>query len=265
MSGFTKLFSAITSSSIWNEEDHTRLVWITMLAMADSRGIVHASVGGLAHTARVSREECQKAINVLLSPDADSRSPEHEGRRIEKIDGGFLLLNYAKYREARSDDERRIYMKEYMKEYRKQRVNNRKQKLTAVSRGKPPLAQAEAEAEKEEIHSSPPTSSEGGKFSLWFKSLLPEDHKLTGDWEHNWAKVYEDMLRLDKRSKDEIKAVCQWARTDSFWRANFLSPLKLRDKNREGVQYFDVFKAKMDSDNAPKNGKHIPNSVQVRL
>src|SRR5688572_4159788 len=119
MSGFTKLFSAITSSSIWNEDDVTRLVWITMLAMADANGVVYASVGGLAHTARVNRDACEKAIGKLESPDPDSRSPEFEGRRIKKVEGGFLLLNYAKYREARSEDERRLYMREYMKEYRK--------------------------------------------------------------------------------------------------------------------------------------------------
>jgi len=150
MAGFTKLCSCITSSSIWNEDDKTRIVWITMLAMCEPSGLVPASVGGLAHVARVTREDCETALKILESPDTDSRSPEHEGRRIKRVDGGFLLLNYGKYREARSDDERRAYMREYMKGYRKTGVNKRKQTLDEVSQGKPQLAKEEGEAEAEE-------------------------------------------------------------------------------------------------------------------
>jgi hypothetical protein len=45
---FTKLFSSITESTVWDEPDRVRLVWITMLAMADKHGRVWASVPGLA-------------------------------------------------------------------------------------------------------------------------------------------------------------------------------------------------------------------------
>jgi hypothetical protein len=149
MTGFTKLWSEILTSSIWNEDDKTRLVWITMLAAMGPDYIVRASVGGLAHQARVTREDCEKALHVLRSPDPDSRSREHEGRRIIDIDGGFMILNGGKYREARNQDERKTYMAEYMRNYRKQSVNKSKQSVNTVNHGKPSLAQAEAEAEAE--------------------------------------------------------------------------------------------------------------------
>lgn len=142
MAGFTKLFQEILSSSIWNEDDKTRIVWVTLLAACNQGGVVRASVGGLAHQARVSRDDCFRALEKLSSPDEDSRSEEWDGRRIGKIDGGFLILNYARYRDRRSEDERREYMREYMRKYRKQNVNNSKQ-------SKPGLAYAEAEAEAE--------------------------------------------------------------------------------------------------------------------
>ena len=44
---------------------------------------------------------------------------------------------------------------------------------------------------------------------------------------------------------EAIAKVCKWARSDDFWRANFLTPLKLRDENKQGVKYFDVFMQKM--------------------
>lgn len=152
MPGFTKLFSEIITSSVWNEADKTRIVWITMMASADPYGMVRASVSGLAHIARVDRASCERALEVLSSPDSDSRSPEFEGRRIQKVPGGWLILNYTKYREARHADERKSYMASYMRDYRaKRRVNNNvnesKQALTSVNHSKPRLAKAEAEAE----------------------------------------------------------------------------------------------------------------------
>ena len=152
MTGFTKLFSEIITSSIWSEDDKTRIVWVTMLASCDAQGIVRASVSGLAHIARVNKESCLRALEVLSSPDSDSRSPEFEGRRITKVDGGWIILNHTKYRNARNADERKSYMAKYMREYRaKHRVNshvsNSNALLATVSHGKPQLAQAEAEAE----------------------------------------------------------------------------------------------------------------------
>jgi hypothetical protein len=38
-------------------------------------------------------------------PDADSRTKDNEGRRIETIEGGWLILNYQKYRaQAQAQD-----------------------------------------------------------------------------------------------------------------------------------------------------------------
>jgi hypothetical protein len=96
---FTKLFSSITASTVWCEPDRTRIVWIAMLAMADRKGRVWASIPGLASIARVPVEDCRTAIESFLSPDRDSRTKDNEGKRIEEIDGGWLLLNYEKYRE----------------------------------------------------------------------------------------------------------------------------------------------------------------------
>lgn len=100
--GFVKLYASIITSSIWLEDDATLRVWITMLTTADWEGYVGASVGGLAHVARVSREACVHALEVLEAPDPDSRSEEHEGRRIKKVEGGWMVLNIKKYRDMRS-------------------------------------------------------------------------------------------------------------------------------------------------------------------
>jgi len=115
MDTYTKLFQDILGSSVWDEEDQTRIVWITMLAMADKNGMVRVTARSLARFARVSLEACEKALAVFMAPDKDSRSQEFEGRRIEPADGGWKLLNHAKYRERGRD--RRDYMREYMRNY----------------------------------------------------------------------------------------------------------------------------------------------------
>lgn len=101
MSAFTKLHATILDSSIWQEPAHVRLVWITMLAMADADGVVQASVGGLSHRARVTREECVDALERFRSPDHDSRDGT-TGERIEDVIGGWLLLNHANYRDRQT-------------------------------------------------------------------------------------------------------------------------------------------------------------------
>jgi hypothetical protein len=101
---YTKLFSSITLSTIWREPHTTRIVWITMLALADRNGYVGASVPGLADAARVTLEECQSALATFLAPDPWSRSPEHEGRRIEVTDRGWVVLNHDRYRDMRDED-----------------------------------------------------------------------------------------------------------------------------------------------------------------
>jgi len=136
MSGYTKLFSSILASTIWREDNDTRIVWITMLAMSDKDGIVEASVPGLADLARVSVDGARRSITKLLSPDPDSRSDEQDGRRIEHVEGGWRLVNHAKYRAKMGEEERREYKRRKAEEYRRRghKVDKSRQTGTNVDR-----------------------------------------------------------------------------------------------------------------------------------
>jgi hypothetical protein len=57
-----------------------------------------ASVPNLAHRARVSLEAAQEAVRALESPDLNSSDPDNGGRRIERVPGGWTVLNAEKYR-----------------------------------------------------------------------------------------------------------------------------------------------------------------------
>lgn len=100
--GYVKIYESILDSSVWAEPATTRCVWLALLAMVDAEGRVEASPSGLARRANVTLAECRKATDTLEAPDLESKSPEWGGRRIEKVEGGWVILNYKKYRDRRS-------------------------------------------------------------------------------------------------------------------------------------------------------------------
>lgn len=130
---YTKLFSHIVTSSIWSEDDQTRILWITMLALSDKHGEVMASVPGLAKVAGLSIEATQKGLVKFLSPDPYSRTPDEEGRRIEEIDGGWLVLNYAKHRRMASVEDEKAKNAARQKRHREKKKSNAK--VTDSSQG----------------------------------------------------------------------------------------------------------------------------------
>ena len=98
-----KIYQSILDSSVWSESQSTRLVWITMLTMADWDGRVFASVDGIARRAVVSIDEATEALAVLSSPDANDRSGVEEGRRIVQIERGWRVINHSYYRDLRTE------------------------------------------------------------------------------------------------------------------------------------------------------------------
>jgi hypothetical protein len=125
--GYTKLFSEIVTSTVWQEPDHVRLTWITLLALKERNHVANVSIPGLAHAARITVELCEDAIVKLESPDLYSRSKEFEGRRIQRVDGGYLILNGDKYRKKMSLEDRANYQRKWIANKRN------KQKLAKTS------------------------------------------------------------------------------------------------------------------------------------
>ncbi len=103
MTHFVKLYGSITTSSVWAEAHATRIVWITMLALADQDGKVDAAIPGLAQVAGVTLKECEDAVAVLSEADRYSRTKTDAGRRIQEVDGGWTILNHRKYRDLRTE------------------------------------------------------------------------------------------------------------------------------------------------------------------
>jgi len=155
MAGYTKLWNTLVTSTVWQEPLHVKVVWITMLALTDAGGYVAASVPGLANIAGVSVHECEEALSVFLAPDPYSRTQEHEGRRIEVAEGGWVLLNYAKHRHAEDVEARRESNRKSQADWRARQREKREDgvSVTVTKRNENNQActQAEAEAEAEAV------------------------------------------------------------------------------------------------------------------
>lgn len=106
---FTKLWASILESSIWSEPVENRVVWITMLTMADRNGFVGASIDGLARRANVSIDAVRAALVTFQQPDPNSRNKDNEGRRIEEVPRGWHILNYTYFRDLRDEQARQEY------------------------------------------------------------------------------------------------------------------------------------------------------------
>jgi hypothetical protein len=215
---YTKLFQSIITSTIWSEDDKTRIVWITMLALADKNGEVQGSVPGIARIAGVGVEDARSAIEKFLSPDPDSRSKDDEGRRAEVIDGGWFLINHPKYRQMASDDDRKKKAAE-----RQQRFRDKEKRNAVVTPPSPQNPQAKANSDSDSQKPEcpiPVASDETRSFldSLW--KLSPRTSRprtsrkdVTAAWKSIPAK--------DRPTHDEaLAAYLAWTKCEAWTKEN---------------------------------------------
>jgi hypothetical protein len=94
-----------------------------LIVLADKDGCVDFTIPAIVRRTTIPQHIIEKGIAVLLLPDPDSRTPDDEGKRIvllsEGRNWGWRIVNYAKYRAIRSDEERREYHRSYYHEVRK--------------------------------------------------------------------------------------------------------------------------------------------------
>ena len=148
---FVKLLNSILKSSIWFESYETKIVWITLLAMADRNGNIWATPRAISHDALVPLPETLDALKKFQEPDPESRSEEYEGRRLEVIPGGFHLLNYDRVRNTRDAEIRREQEREASRRYRERHQESHHPSSSVIIRHQnhPASAQEEAEVDKD--------------------------------------------------------------------------------------------------------------------
>lgn len=110
MNRYTPLFSQIVDSSLWLEEDYVCKIFMTMLAKQDADHVVRGTALAIARWSNKTEAEVLKALELLSAPDKQRLEPQpFEGRRIERVAEGWLLLNGAKYQTMMETFNRRAY------------------------------------------------------------------------------------------------------------------------------------------------------------
>jgi len=148
---FGKVFRSLWEGSLCGKPDD-QLVFVFMLASADADGVVDVVPSIIAHQTGLELDRVQGAISRLMEADPESRTTDHEGRRLLAVgerSWGWKIVNYKKYRAMRDDRERR-------EQNQKAQEKRRRQPPSAgVSQGQPQSAQVEVEVEVEAEESKP--------------------------------------------------------------------------------------------------------------
>lgn len=120
MDRYTPIWSKIVDSSLWTEPDFVVKIFLTMLAKKDRDNIVRGNAFNIGSWARKSEAEAIEALEILSSPDKKRLEPQkYDGRRIEKVDEGWLILNGEYYQDMMIKANRREYKRNKQAEYRK--------------------------------------------------------------------------------------------------------------------------------------------------
>ena len=161
---YAKLFGRIAQSSLMEEDVEVRYCFMMLLAIADSTGDVIGTDIALARTVNLPLDTFRSCVAELMEPDKDSNSQVFEGRRIVLSENGrgYHVVNYVTYRQIKTNDEKRAYMREYMQRRRKVLKTNDvtpcKVLLSDVTHAE---AEAEAEGDAEGYLPKPPTKAGG--------------------------------------------------------------------------------------------------------
>lgn len=160
VNSYAILSSETIHSTLWSESDKVKLLFITMLCLKNRDGIVVSSTDGLAHASRYTLEDTKAALLVLESPDTKDPTQEHEGRRIKKVEGGWLILNHRKYLEKAKALSKRAYDTEWARENRaKKRKSGDRTKTGGSLRER--LAIADEQAQTQAVKASQAQSDNG--------------------------------------------------------------------------------------------------------
>lgn len=212
---FAKLDSGIVNSTLWVQPHDVLRVWVWFLSQADANGVVRTAAPALAHACMVPLDRMREILALLEAPDPDSRSTVEDGRRIEKIEGGWAIVNYRAYRERVSAEEKREADRRRIAEKRAE-ARKESEKVVAcrdVSHPVAEVAQAEAEEEVEAIEQEQEHVQAAPALTpfLRFWAAYP-NKKGKQEAEKTWRK-----RKLDARCDDLIAHVRLMAATDADW------------------------------------------------
>lgn len=234
---FVKLDCGILTSTLWFHRD-CREVFITALLMAEPfeaknpmrqicvdsldhtgfvvpagwYGMVPAAGVGIVRQAGLEMKEGLEALRKLGAPDLESRSQDFEGRRMVRVDGGYLILNFVKYRERDHTGAERS---------RRYRLRQKSPSEDAASRCDSVASHRDITQAEAEVHKEPPTPAGAGapRAEELQTELSPLVQKVLEHW--RTVAVPAGLPRVLKESPKLLKAI-QTRLKDASWLGLYL-------------------------------------------
>ncbi len=119
MNTWAPLFGKVVDSSLWDLPDGVVKIFLTMLAKKDADHVVRANAYMIGRWSRKTEKEVLEALKILSNPDKTrlEKQPE-EGRRIKKVEEGWLMINGQKYEEMASLVSQRVRKARWERENR---------------------------------------------------------------------------------------------------------------------------------------------------
>jgi len=197
---FGKVFRSLWEGSLCGKPDD-QLVFVFMLASADADGVVDVVPSIISHQTGLAMERVSGAIARLMEPDPESRTTDHEGRRLLAVgerSWGWKIVNYKKYRAMRDDRERREQNNRAQEKHRSKPLS------AGVSQGQPQSAQVEVEVDgeveaEESKDSSLRSVSDNGDSSKRRRKTPKARSGVDGDWEQAFVELFwPDWLKLGR-------------------------------------------------------------------
>lgn len=158
---FGKIFASMFEGSLPSSGWEAVVTLQQMIVLANKHGEIDMTAEAISRRTTIPVDIILKGIEALEAPDPYSRTPGEEGRRIVRLDEsrpwGWRIVNYTKYRDIQSAEDRREY---FRLQKQKQRAGSAQEGVqmstmsTDVHRCPPDSTKAEAEAVKTLAHSS---------------------------------------------------------------------------------------------------------------
>lgn len=209
MGMYAKLMARITESSLMDETIPVRYTFVMMLAIADPHGYVIGTDVAIARRLNMPLQDFKECVAELMEPDPDSNSKEEEGRRVILSDAerGYFVVNYAKYRDTRDEEQRREYMKEYMRKRRAEKdvapVNNGK--LALAKEDEPAKAKVKSNAVVTASNGTPPELRSVAGFDSEWKAFQEHRRKIKKPLTDRASELTLD--KLSERPQDAVAAL----------------------------------------------------------
>lgn len=269
--GYVKILSSILDSSIWSEPDDVVRVWLTILAMADRDGYVGASVKGIARRAvTVSPERTAECLAMFEEPDEDSRSDEFEGRRIQKVDRGYLILNYRKIRDMHGAEAAKARKRDWWNKNRGKESRLDTDTSSELARRNPMDLDLDLDLPSGSASSDPDRCNKKprDRYISSFDAPSTEARKLFESWKsesgksgasYDWkARQLFERLELEKVTEEQVISVVRGAKKDEWaTKVAKLGASAILGSSEQREKFIELYTGNREIDDDPNGGYEV--------